>query len=152
MKTIIPLEIIDLQGDGYHLSLQAYMNGKPMRLILDTGASRTVFDINRIHHFVENPGFEINEQLSTGLGTNSMESNIIQIESFVLGDLEITNYSAVIIDMVHINQTYEMIHLPLIDGVLGGDILMEYKVKIDYKTKTISFWFPKKKMFLLSKE
>lgn len=148
MITKIPLNKIDLQGDGFHLSLQVIVNSKPLLMILDTGASRTVFDMNRINQFVDNPGLEPNEQLSTGLGTNSMESNILQIDSLVLGELQLTNYSTVAIDMTHINQTYEMLEMPPIDGVLGGDILMDFHARIDYRSLTLSLKFLKSKYFI----
>lgn len=145
MITKIPLELIDLNGDGFHLAMAVEVNGVKLRMILDTGASRTVFDVNRISSFVQNPEMEVNEQLSTGLGTNDMQSNILQIDSFVIGELRIPDYSTVAIDMVHINQTYEILEMPLIDGVLGSDILHEFQAKIDYKTKELTLKFHKRK-------
>ena len=147
MITKIQLELIDLNGDGFHLSLKASLNNKPIFLILDTGASHTVFDVNRIGNYVDQPDFETNEQLSTGLGTNSMESNIFIADSFMLGEMKINDYRALAIDMQHINQTYEMLDLPLIDGVLGGDILMDFKARIDYKNLILSLNFPKAKYY-----
>jgi len=150
MITKIPLQLINLQGDGFHLSLKAKINHQTILMILDTGASRTVFDINRIDKYIDNPSFQINDQLSTGLGTNSMESNILQIDSFILGELQLKKYETVAIDMGHINQTYQFLEMPLIDGVLGGDILMDFKAKIDYKSMILSLKFPKAKYFFNS--
>lgn len=148
MITKIPLQLIDLKGDGFHVSINVKINGHDVLLILDTGASRTVFDINRIGKYVDNPAFQINEQLSTGLGTNSMESNIFQMDSFIIGEMQLQNYETVAIDMKHINQTYEILDMPPIDGVLGGDILMDFDAKIDYKTLTLSLKFPKAKYYV----
>jgi len=61
--------------------------------------------------------------------------------------MQIKDYETVAIDMGHINQTFSMLEMPLIDGVLGGDILMDFQAKIDYKTKTLSLKFPKAKYF-----
>ena len=140
----IPLEKIDMQGDGYHLALQALVNQVEVRLILDTGASRTVFDVNRIDRFMLEAQLVPNEKLSTGLGTNEMQSDIISIESFELGLLHIKDYATVAIDLGHINQSYEMLQMPLIDGVLGGDLLEEFKAKIDYQRQELSLNFYKK--------
>lgn len=145
MNTKIPLELIDLNGDGFHLAMQVQVNGKPLRMILDTGASRTVFDSNRIHQFVNNPELSPNEQLSTGLGTNEMESNIFELESFILGELHLRDYTTISIDMKHINQTYEILEMPLIDGVLGGDILEDFQGRIDYKKQELQLKFHKRK-------
>jgi len=144
MITKIPLELIDLNGDGYHLAVHVRVNGFPLRMILDTGASRTVFDINRIDQFVQNPEMSPNEQLSTGLGTNEMESKILQIDSFMIGELHLRDYATVAIDMVHINETYEVFNFPLIDGVLGSDILHQFQAKIDYKNVDLSLKFHKR--------
>lgn len=144
MFTKIPLELIDLNGDGFHLAMEVKVNGIKLRMILDTGASRTVFDVNRIDSFVQNPEMEANEQLSTGLGTNDMQSNILQIDSFIIGDLHLRDYATVAIDMVHINQTYEILKMPLIDGVIGSDILNEFQARIDYKFLELTLKFYKR--------
>lgn len=144
MTTLIPLEIIDLKGDGFHLALEVLVNSKPARMILDTGASRTVFDENRIDLFITDAELTPNEQLSTGLGTNDMQSNIVSIDSLIFSDLHIYDYQTVAIDMSHINQTYEMINMPFIDGVLGGDILSEFKATIDYESAFLKLKYYKK--------
>lgn len=144
MITKAPLEIIDMQGDGFHLAIKVYVNEKPARFILDTGASRTVFDENRLGLFIKDIELTPNEQLSTGLGTSDMQSNIVSIDSFVIADLHIYDYQTVAIDMGHINQTYEMLEMPLIDGVLGGDILREFKAVIDYELDLLKLKYYKK--------
>lgn len=147
MTTKIPLRVISLKGDGFHLALDTSINNKKALLILDTGASRTVFDINRMSEFFENPTYELNDEKSTGLGTNTMESKIFQMDSFCLGELKLQDYEAVAIDMSHINQTYESLEMDQIDGVLGGDILMDFKAKIDYKSMVLTLSFAKAKYF-----
>ncbi len=142
----IPFEFVSIQDDGVHLVLQAQLNNTDCRLLIDTGASRTVFDQNRIDKFVENPDLQENEQRSTGLGTNQMKSHIIQIEKLEIGDLCLKDYTSVVIDMVHINQSFELFGLEVIDGVIGGDILLEYKAEIDYRKKELRLRVPKKQL------
>lgn len=146
MLSKIPFEFFAIEADGVHIILQAEINQVPCRLLIDTGASRTVFDQNRISLFVNDPEIHENEQLSTGLGTNDMKSHIISLESLVIGELSLQNYLCVIIDMVHINQSFETFGLQAIDGVLGGDILLEYKAEIDYRKKELRLRVPKKKV------
>jgi len=135
----IPITIIPIEDDGFHLMLEILINHQIANLIIDTGASRTVFDSNRIMKFVsdENSEFEKNEKLSTGLGTNSLESQAIELDSIKIGELEIEKYKAVILDMSHINQTYSGINIPEIDGVLGGDLLKKYNAEISYRSKLL---------------
>jgi len=140
----IPFEYISIEADGVHIIMDAKINNKNCRLLIDTGASRTVFDHNRITNFVDEPEIEENQQLSTGLGTNDMQSHILVLDSLELGSLLLINYQCVIIDMVHINQSFASIGLAPIDGVLGGDILSIYKAEIDYRKKEMRIRFPKK--------
>lgn len=131
-KIVIPLKILKIENDGMHLLAKVKINNKIARLIVDTGASRTVLDKNRIHRFVKENNFEKHEALSTGLGTSSMESHIVKLKKLEIGNWKLENITWVLLDMSHVNNSYTQIGIREIDGVLGGDVLMEYKAVIDY--------------------
>lgn len=132
-KTIIvPLQILRIENDGMHLLAKTKINNKVARLVVDTGASRTVLDKNRIHRFVKEKEFVKHEAVSTGLGTNTMESHIAEIRKFQIGKVTLADIVFVLLDLSHVNQSYSQIGMKEIDGVLGGDILMKYKAVIDY--------------------
>ena len=135
----ITLDIIPIEDDGYHIFIDASINGKIARLLIDTGASRTVFDAGRIKAFLdqEDHEFEKIDKLSTGLGTNTMESHSVVLKEFTLGDTTFSDYYTVVLNMEHVNQSYRMLGYPEIDGVLGGDLLHELKAVIDYRKKQI---------------
>lgn len=122
--------------------INAVINGQKANLLIDTGASRSVFDIEKIKKYIGEDQilFEKNEKLSTGLGTNTMESQSVIIDELKLGDLIIRNYQAVVLEMSHINQSYAKLNLPGIDGVMGGDLFYQYKVVIDYKRKSLKLY------------
>jgi len=128
----LPLKLIALEQQGFHLMLKAKINNKVARLILDTGASKTVFDRDKIKKYVSNHAFEKNEHLSTGLGTDSMESHSVTVKKIVLGTIAIPDFNLVLLDLNHISRSYELMGLPSIDGVLGGDILRSCGAVIDY--------------------
>ena len=136
---ILKLEVIPIENDGYHIFIEAFINDKPARLLVDTGASRTVFDAGRIRAFLQRRKRRIEkiDKLSTGLGTNTMESHSVMLESFTLGETTFVDYQAVALNMEHVNQSYSMLGYPEIDGVLGGDLLHELKAVIDYRKKQI---------------
>ncbi|MDA3907103.1 MAG: retropepsin-like aspartic protease [Bacteroidales bacterium] len=140
----IPFELVAIESDGVHIILNAKINQNDCRLLIDTGASRTVFDQNRISMFVDELEMQENEQLSTGLGTNDMKSHIIILESLEIGNVYLRDYISVIIDMIHINKSFETYGLQAIDGVIGGDILLDYKAEIDYRKKELRLRVPKK--------
>jgi predicted aspartyl protease len=135
----IPLEVVAIEADGFHLFVKARINRKPAKLLLDTGASKTVFDINRIREFIgkRKKSFESFEKLSTGLGTNSMESSYTALKEVSISKLKLPDFTAILLDMAHVNQSYEMLKIMPIDGVLGSDLLTEYKAVIDFEKQIL---------------
>lgn len=108
-------------------------------MLIDTGASKTVFDVNRIKLFLKKQvdNFEVHPQMSTGLGTNSMESRVTNLEKFRIGSFTVRNYQAVLLDMTHINQSYSLLKLKPIDGVIGSDLLVHLRAQINFGNKTL---------------
>lgn len=131
MKTEIPIKVLRLE-DGYHLLVNIRVNGKAARLLIDTGASKAVFDKGRSAKFLSSDKFEKHDKLSTGLGTSNMKSHLAVIESISLGRIEVRNYKTVIIDLSHVNVAYAQMNQKPIDGVLGSDILKRFKAVINY--------------------
>lgn len=137
MISTIPFKILNIDGEGFHLMLKLKINGKSANVIIDTGASKTVLDKERIKSFVKEKNFDTHDKLSSGLGTNSMESQFTTIKKIQIGDIIITDYKAVLLDLSHVNNSYEQVGLKAVEGVLGSDILLEYKAVIDYEKKTL---------------
>ena len=137
MKVLVPLELIDLKDDGFHLLVEVVAFGHVFKIVLDTGASRTVFDKTTVEQYIDPELLLRSELLSAGLGTVSMESYTLTIPSLKLADLEIIDFQAAILDLSTICSTYQNLNLPPVIGVLGGDILGEYKAIIDYGKLTL---------------
>ena len=144
MISIIPLKILDIAGEGFHLMIKMSINGKVANVIVDTGASKTVFDTTAIEKFVKHKKFEEHDQLSSGLGTNTMTSQSTMIKKIKIGAVEIENYKTVLLDLSHVNSSYTQIGLKTVDGVLGSDILLKYNAVIDYEKKILKLKFKKK--------
>lgn len=137
-KTInIPIQVINIDSNGTHLHVKISLNGKIANMVLDTGASRTVFDKKGIKKFVKDSKAKPDDKLSSGLGTNTMKSHTITIKKLKLGPLEIVNYHSVLLDLSHVNHSYKQIGLKPIAGVLGGDILHKYAAVISYRKKVL---------------
>lgn len=137
MIVTVPLQIIDLHGDGYHPLVEVRINGSPYILVLDTGASKTAFD----HNILEESGALImaSERLSTGLGVTNMSSSMAVINDIQIGDLHISDFEVAVLDLSAINVAYRQLDHPEVLGVLGGDILVKYDAVIDYGRQTLSF-------------
>lgn len=129
----ISFEIIHLNEQGYHLKIKTQVNNVDADFILDTGASQTAFDLHFIKNILPENKIESTEQISSGLGTNSMTSYEVSIDKFQIGHHIFENYRAAVLDLSHVNTTYEKLGIQNIHGVLGNDILYKLKALIDYK-------------------
>lgn len=129
----IPIRFVAIEKSGVHVAVSGFVNGNLANILIDTGASQSVFDKNRIYLFSDQSEFESADKLSKGLGTDSMEGFKFVIDQFLLGDLLLEPYEIVALDLSHINASYnELGHAP-IDIVLGGDFLKTYRSVIDYE-------------------
>jgi hypothetical protein len=138
MGTIkIPLKIISLDGEGCHVFLKAKINGVNARLLLDTGASRTVFDTDKIKKFILSEPEQNRHYKAVGLGTSNMDNFTVVLDRFSVGALKLKNYTALLLDLSHANQYYAVLDKKEIDGILGGDILWKTKSRIDYKKSVL---------------
>ena len=136
-KTTIPIELLFIEDAGYHLLIKARVNGKVAALLIDTGASKTVFDKDKVQRFIHKSSFTILGKLSTGLGTAKMETHSTVLKKIQLGKLLVSEFETIVIDLSHVNQTYARLDLPEIDGVLGSDLMLKYNAVIDYKKKKL---------------
>lgn len=137
-KNIISFKLLRIDKTGYHPICTLVINGKKGRFVIDTGASKTVMDTNRILLFADKKGIKKHHELSTGLGTSSMPSSLIFIPSLKIGTLELKNVEMVLLDLSHVNATYELLNHKAIDGVLGNDILKNLGAIISFPAKTIT--------------
>ena len=138
MTTRIKLDVFSLDKDGYHIRLKTFVNGKEADFILDTGASRTVFDKNVVLEFLPGTDLAEHDATTSGVGSNDLQSYSAIIKKFEIGNLLIRRYHCAILDLTHVNMAYEMVGKPKIHGVLGGDILRKYKAKINYEKKILT--------------
>lgn len=132
MKTTILLECIELEKQSFHLIVKAQINVKPIRMVLDTGASRTCFDLNYLNELEILPEVKQTEIKSSGLGGNISQSALVNLNEFELGDFRIVDYKAISLDLTAVNQAYEQVGIDSIHGILGGDVLFQFRAVIRY--------------------
>ncbi len=138
-EVIIPLEVINLKGDGFHLLVEVVLFEKKFQAVLDTGASKSAFDKEVIESLVsENEIIHVPDHHAIGLGTTTMERYILNIPELKLGSIKIKNYEAPVFDLSSIKFAYQELNLPPVIGVIGGDILMDYDGIINYAKNTLT--------------
>ncbi len=139
----LPIHLLDIEGDGFHVMVKGKINGMEARFLIDTGASRSVFDPTVITRFVENPAFTKKPGITAGVGGSDLESATFIIDTLSFGDIEIHHYEAVALDLENIHETYQKLGLPAIDGIIGGDLLYRLKATINYRLRKIRFTEPR---------
>ena len=139
----LPIRLLDIEGEGFHVMVQGRINGLEANFLVDTGASRSVFDPKVVTKFIEKPEFVKKEGITAGFGGNDLESSTFIIDSLGFGDIELNHYEAVAIDMEEIHESYRKLGLPAIDGILGGDLLYRLKATLNYRLRKIRFTTPR---------
>lgn len=135
----LPLQVVDLQGDGFHLLVEVVVFGQNFKAVLDTGASKSAFDMDIISGLApQDQIIHIPDHHAIGLGTTTMERYFVNCPQLKLGDLMIENYEAPVFDLSAIKFAYEKLDLPLVIGVIGGDILMQFNGIIDYQNLSLT--------------
>lgn len=132
MKYKINLEHIPLEADGCHLLLTAKIGKEKLRLVVDTGASKTALDAEWLRSILPGLDFEKQEQASAGLGTTTMESALAVLPELRLGKLQLKHLAVAVLDLSHIRESYRLLGLGELHGVLGGDVLFSHQARIDY--------------------
>jgi hypothetical protein len=139
----IPLQIIELEKENYHLLIEGeFQDETPSCWIIDTGASKSVLDINLKTYYEILDSDNEDDYHSAGINQGMMETSVGKMFFLKLGELEISDQKVALIDLSHVNEIYGKYSSCRIAGLLGGDILMQYKCCIDYESKTIQFQFP----------
>lgn len=139
MRTItVPLILINLQDDGFHLLVEIVVFGEKLFAVLDTGASRSVFDKTLMEKNIEGLTISEETQAATIFSTAATFTGIIP--KLKIGKLSLKNYPAVALDLKAVTETYLSMGHPPISAIIGGDILMEYNAKIEYYKRLVRFY------------
>ncbi|OFX68027.1 MAG: hypothetical protein A2X12_03065 [Bacteroidetes bacterium GWE2_29_8] len=142
MKTVIPINKCEFEQNGYHFFINAKINDNNVNLLIDTGASKSVFDKERISKY-SNRNFKKYKNKSTGINADILDSATSNIDILTVGNCTIKNYNAVFIDLSHVNNSYSSVNLKPIDGILGSDILFKYKAILNFSKQELELTYPK---------
>ncbi|MBB4108014.1 aspartyl protease family protein [Pedobacter zeae] len=133
MKAIsIPLKLINLQDDGFHLLMEVVVFKEQHLAVLDTGASRTVFDKSLIEEYLSE-SMQVSDEINAATLFTTTTTIQATLPLLKIGTLKIRDYETVAFDLQSVSDTYQQFGHPPIKGIIGGDILMQYKAVIDYK-------------------
>jgi hypothetical protein len=149
-EEIVPFQLVTLENDENVMPLvEAELNGFPIRLVVDTGASHTCLDRSAVKKCLcSTPGISgvSSEKESSfgsdtvmGLGGRRLKHAFCRVESLKFGDLVIRDYQVVAVRLSNINRMLRWIGMEPIDGLLGCDVLSRYRVQMDFENMMMRF-------------
>lgn len=141
----LPVEVLTMDRKGCHLMVWIEVNGIKSAMIIDTGASNTVFDKNSFYLLAPDEKTDKIDAVSTAVGSNNLETHTANISVLGFGEHQLKNYKAVLLDLSNINNAFSTVGLPPVNGILGGDLLMKLRASIDYGNKILKLRIRKQK-------
>ena len=127
----IPLLITDTN----HFKITANINKIEGRFILDTGASNSCINLDKVDFF--NLSSKKSKVKATGAGASEMETKISTKNKIQIGDWKSKKIKIILFDLVHINEALVTRKILPVDGIIGADILIKGKAIIDYSKSCV---------------
>lgn len=124
---------------SFHFVVDLDINDHGATLLLDTGASKSVFDKERFSQFVsyESSDLRYNDKPGTGIHFEQTEHQTIWVDSLAFGYLTVPPFEILIMNLENVNSTYARLGLPPVDGIIGNDLLDKLRAIIDYESKIL---------------
>jgi Aspartyl protease len=131
---------LHFETDGHIPVVKAKLNGKPALFIIDTGASVSILNAGFATYY----GFSVVEEITvqhtaTGLEGAALPLGCVGKYTLEVGPLQIRSprfQSRNLQALSSILFADERVHIA---GIFGADVLMQYKMRIDFTNRTISF-------------
>jgi len=113
-----------------HLKLAGHLDGRPIDIVLDTGASKTFVELT----YCRSEGIAVTDTGQPGHGGNVYTLGDVQL---TLDGLQIRTDGIFALDMSSTNQRLMMRGVDPIRAVIGQDVLRYHQAVIDYATLTL---------------
>ena len=118
-----------------HLKLVGHLDGRPVDIVLDTGAAKTIVDLS----YCRSEGIAVSDTGQPGAPAVGAANTAVSVYTLVdarltLEGLPVRSDGIFAIDMSHTNQKLTMKGVDPIRAVLGQDVLRYHHAVIDYAT------------------
>ncbi len=134
MKEInIPIKKVCLDDDNYHIVIKSEMaENNSCWWIIDTGASKTVFDICNVQMYENLGSIPKTDCKSTGINGEIENVCVGRLFDLKFSCCDFSGLEVALVDLSHVNKVYNAIVGYNIVGLIGGDFLDKYSAVIDY--------------------
>lgn len=137
-RRIPPDVAIPFNQKGHLPCIEAYVEGLPLRLGIDSGAGIALI----IHekHTQLSPFAEPEEIIRIrGLDQNSVQTRTYQLHGLNVSNLSYSRLRIAFTDLSSINDQFAGLD---VDGILGLDALSQHRMSINFRKKEIYIWVP----------
>jgi hypothetical protein len=136
----LPLIVVELERENFHILIEgSFKDGLPFYWVVDTGASKTVLDVNLSGYYEISESDNLDDYQSAGINQGMMETRVGKMFAIDFNGLVVDGLKVALIDLGHVNEIYGKFSAFRVGGLLGSDVLMKYKCLIDYQRKIICF-------------
>ncbi len=134
MKTILAMQYLNLQDKGYHICVNCIINGyKDLTVLIDTGASNSVFDINhKAFLSIEKESLPA-DNISSGFSASIDNISVGIIDLIEFDDYKTSIEPALFTSLEHVNSVYAELKIEPLAGIIGCDFLKKNKAIINLK-------------------
>ena len=129
----VPME----QLKSGHLSVVTKVNNVKGHFILDTGSSSTIIDHKHKKKF--RLVTKHTPKIAKTAGGLQLKMKVSYDNVMDFGQLKLRNVKISLVNLSHINHSFQKMGMLQLDGILGSDILKNRKAVIDYDNLLIYF-------------
>jgi hypothetical protein len=120
------------------LKLRGKSSYYPLSLVLDTGASHTVIDLNMLLITGYNKSLRLNKEVKVQTANKIIDADKMIVDELRISDISIPNFEITTYDFLAQEDLLDY------DGVLGLDFFKDSKMSIDFIKSILTITFPAK--------
>lgn len=129
--TFSPLKRVTIPANGFHWLIEVSIDAVSFLLVLDTGASRTTFDLNTVNACFPSLVVQETDEKSASVGAVNLDSALCIFPELFFENQVFQNCSIALLDLSHVKSAYAQLDLPDVLGVLGADLLVKGNASVD---------------------
>ena len=118
-----------------HFETAGTLKGEPVRVLIDTGAGRTIVDLSRARQL----GLDIRPVSRCGAGAGGSNLQVFEVRGaeLRLGDVVPHTDALLAMDLTHVNSALAQKGAAPVDVVLGADVFDAQAAVIDYGSASL---------------
>jgi hypothetical protein len=120
-----------------HFSVEGTADTVSLDMIVDTGASHTMIDVERAGRF--DLAGEDRGGRATGIGGPAQRVQSGNLGNVAIGPVRFDSLRVTLLDLSQVNRVLHSLGNQPVDGIIGADLLMSQQAVIDYGSLTLYF-------------